>query len=521
MTPPTAPAPRSSFLVNLCSYYVGDACGLVGFVVLTPILLEYLGRAQYGLMAVAGAVLGYLGLLDLGLKPTLTRYVAAAEAVGDRARTAALISSTLVLFAGLGLVGLLLALVVSRFVGPLFDVDAALLPVCALFLALKGVQFAVALPLGTYESANYGTNDIARMNGIRSLGSLLELGGTLLVVWLDGGLPALAGMGIGITVVTGLLNRRVLRAALPGLRIRLALARAAIVRELFGYSFFFFLDSVIVLLVFKTGELVIGTLLGVSAVATYAILGQASRALMAAIFRISGTLYPSFSALAARGDQAELRRLFTRAMDGALLLATGTALLLGFFGTAVARRWLGVDDVEAGVLICFAGVILTHTPVSLASKYLAAAGLLPRLVVPSVLEGLGNLGLSIVLTGRFGVTGVAAATLVAQLLTTTWYNPRLACRSMGLPAGRFFLERGQRVALAGLPTLVLAAGLYWLVDPEKSLIRLILCLVASALVHTASAAFLWRRVHGRRTGRPGGELPPPAAPPGSHPGGHA
>ena len=48
---------------------------LVAFV-MTPYILGHLGPSTYGLWVLAGAIVGYAGLLDLGVAGALTKYVA-------------------------------------------------------------------------------------------------------------------------------------------------------------------------------------------------------------------------------------------------------------------------------------------------------------------------------------------------------------------------------------------------------------------------------------------------------------
>ena len=44
--------------------------------VLTPILVRYLGQAAYGLWAAFGSVIGYFGLLNFGMGTATTKYTA-------------------------------------------------------------------------------------------------------------------------------------------------------------------------------------------------------------------------------------------------------------------------------------------------------------------------------------------------------------------------------------------------------------------------------------------------------------
>ncbi len=490
---PDASQQRRSFLLNLASFYTSDALQFIVYLFLTPYLLHYLGKEQYGLLAVADSVLGYLGLLNMGLTPVLTRFVAASEAAEDRQRTVALLSTTLALFIALGTAGMLIAWGVAAHIDALFHLQAALVPACALFLALKGIEFAVATPLQIYAAGNYGIQNITTMNGIRGLTGLVDAIGGFAIVRLDLGMKSLAILALFNAVVAGLLNRQSLRRALPGLRLSLHRASRPIAGELLSYSAFFALDSVIVLIVFKTDEIVIAGAIGTAAVATYAIIGQASRAVMNGASRISSTLYPSYAALAQKQDFAELRRIFRRAMDGTLYVSAGFSVLFMAFVGQLVERWLSlpVGDVPRGIVWGLGGIILTAAPVSVASKYIAGVGIIRSVAVISIVEGASNLALSLLLVGRIGLTGVALGTLVSQALTTTWYNPGIALRHQGVSRPRFWIGRILRVGTVTLPTALMAMGLlrHW---PEPAIWQLGVDLVVCALLHAACAGLAWR-----------------------------
>ncbi len=58
-------------LRNALSNLTGTVIGLaVGFVTM-PLVVHHLGPTQFGLWVLATGVVGYVGVLDLGLAPTL------------------------------------------------------------------------------------------------------------------------------------------------------------------------------------------------------------------------------------------------------------------------------------------------------------------------------------------------------------------------------------------------------------------------------------------------------------------
>src|SRR5215813_8913252 len=79
--------------------------GGINFVV-SPIVVRSLGETQYGAWVLLVSMVGYLGLLDLGVRSAVTRYVAAHYATGDHVRANQVYGAALRLFSACGIVAL-------------------------------------------------------------------------------------------------------------------------------------------------------------------------------------------------------------------------------------------------------------------------------------------------------------------------------------------------------------------------------------------------------------------------------
>src|SRR2546422_5233608 len=94
---------------------------LVGLAAI-PVTIRSLGEARFGLLGLAWAILGYVGVLDLGLGRATTKFVAEYLAVGDaeglrRVATLSVASQTLMGVLGGALFALLAPLLVSTVLG--------------------------------------------------------------------------------------------------------------------------------------------------------------------------------------------------------------------------------------------------------------------------------------------------------------------------------------------------------------------------------------------------------------------
>lgn len=444
--------PRN-FIKNLLSFYGTDLLMVAVFLVLTPLLLHHFGMLRFGTMAIADSVLGYLGLLNLGLQPSITRFVAESEANAQLERTKRLMSSAFVLFTGLGLIGMIIAGLLAWNAESLFHLDAALATECSIFIAIKGVELAVMLPLGVYSAANYGVGNMVKMNVIRSAGGVIEVACVLLLIYFGGNLIHFALAALANTILGGLAQRWAMRHALPHLRMTPRYFDKATSKELLAYGSFYSLDSIVVLLVMKSDELVISTAMGAASVAAYSVASKTSVAIIRGVGRLSHPLVPEFSAWASRKQFPEIRASFMRLTDATLALSSGAAIAFGLFGHTLITGWLKLapSALPPSVVWCFALFLLTISPISAASSYVASVGLLPKIALISIWEGLANLGLSLILVRYMGLTGVILATVVVQATSTMWFNPRVALRHQNIAQLAFWRRRLQVLARTIVP----------------------------------------------------------------------
>src|SRR5579864_5582324 len=95
-------------LRNVFSNWLGLLLRGAISVALTPIMIHYLGDFQYGLWVLVMSVVDYSGILDLGIRPTLHRFVARWKSLNDRVALNETMGTALAFSSGAGLLVLLL-----------------------------------------------------------------------------------------------------------------------------------------------------------------------------------------------------------------------------------------------------------------------------------------------------------------------------------------------------------------------------------------------------------------------------
>src|SRR5690606_39467850 len=90
----TVPNPVRNVLANWTAFLFSAAVGFV----LAPFVVRSLGDGAYGAWVLLGSTVGYLGLLDLGIRGAVMRYVANLHAAADHREASHMASAALFMF---------------------------------------------------------------------------------------------------------------------------------------------------------------------------------------------------------------------------------------------------------------------------------------------------------------------------------------------------------------------------------------------------------------------------------------
>lgn len=105
----------SGSFLRLVALLTGMAISLF----MMPFLVKSLGDHWYGLWVLVASTLGFYGVLDLGLSSATQRFISHALGQDDKPEMNSVLSNSLALFTGIGLVAAIITTVIAL-VSPLF-----------------------------------------------------------------------------------------------------------------------------------------------------------------------------------------------------------------------------------------------------------------------------------------------------------------------------------------------------------------------------------------------------------------
>ncbi len=140
-------------------------------IIITPFVIRHLGPSQYGLYSLAGAILPYFALLDLGLGKTITRYVAIYRSRHDEEGEARFLTTTARLFVIIVVImlaiGACIYVNIERIWGD--NLTSAELSDLRRILLLVIATHTIILPGNGFTAICYGTGHFAFPRGIQTI----------------------------------------------------------------------------------------------------------------------------------------------------------------------------------------------------------------------------------------------------------------------------------------------------------------------------------------------------------------
>src|SRR3954449_2645792 len=116
---------RSAVILrNVASNWTGFLVNAAITLALTPYLLHVLGVGRYGIWILASSIIGYYGLLDVGIRAGVTQYLTRSIAIRDFGGAGEVVSTAVALLAMLAGVMVLLSVAGALFAPRIFDFGA-------------------------------------------------------------------------------------------------------------------------------------------------------------------------------------------------------------------------------------------------------------------------------------------------------------------------------------------------------------------------------------------------------------
>jgi O-antigen/teichoic acid export membrane protein len=433
-------------------------------VVIAPFLIHRLGESIYGLWILIAALTGYFGLLDLGIRGSVGRYIAFHRAQQDFNAVNAVLNTALVLLCGVAGVACLATLISVWLFPHVFEIPAGYHNPARIALLIVGLNLALTFPVAIFDSVLWALQRFDLLNIVDIPVGILR---TVLVFYFIGrgdGLIALANIAIAMTALAAVIKAIMSFWIEPQLRLNLRFAGMATARKIYGYGIWSFLLAAAREGRGQLSPVLIGALLNVSFVTVYSIasrlIGYATQFVIAS----TGVLTPVATTLHAQEKNEQQQKLFVEGGKYCSAVALYFALLFIVLGRSLIRVWVGPELVAqgAGTLLDIL-VIGEIIPMSQWVTYSMILGMARHKLSAwvAVVEVIIMVVLMVLLVKPMGLVGVCLAVAVAGFLCRGIFQVIYGCHLMRVSVWRYSLEALLRPTVLAV---VLGAALWLAAD---------------------------------------------------------
>jgi O-antigen/teichoic acid export membrane protein len=396
---------------NALLSFVAQATPLVVALVALPVLIRGLGTQRFGAFQLAWVILAYFAAFDLGLGRAASKFVAEYVARGERdaVRHAVTAAAGVQLVTALLGAGMLTA-AVPTLVHHVLKVPPGLTGEVRRAFYLLAIALPAVLGASTYSGVLQAVQRFDLVTRVQVATSVLTYGLPLAVLQLGGGLGAVVGAVVAVRLLALVAYVALAYRAVPDLRGRLHFEWPTLTR-MAAFGGWVSISNVASPLMLYLDRYVIGSVLGLAAVAYYTAPYDVIVRLTIVPASIVPPLFPAFSAFGGVGDTRRLTELFSRAAKYLALTMVPIAAALVALAPPGLAAWLGGDFARHATLpaqILAAGIMVN----AMAQLPFAALQAVGRADLPAkfhLAELPCYVALLIFLVSHLGITGAALA----------------------------------------------------------------------------------------------------------------
>lgn len=425
----------------------------------TPIMLQILGKAEYGLYSLSNSVIGYLSLLSFGFGSTIIRYISKYRAENKKEKVEEIVGLFLLIYCLSGILVLIVGGILSFYVEPIFH--KGLLPEeiqkVHILILIMTFNTAISFPMSVFSSliTSYEKYIFRRLVDMITTVAAPIL--NLVALYMG---FASVGMAVSSTILQVIMIPINVGYCFRVLKIRPRFKKCdpEFFGELVKFSFFIFIGTVVDMLFWSTDKVILGMLSGSLAVAVYNVGGTFNSMVINLSTSISNVLTPRITGMVVKNaSKEELTELFIRI--GRLQYIIIALIVSGFtvFGQSFINLWAGPDYADSywiAVLTMFPLCIPLIQNIGL-SIVIAQNKHKFRSVV-YLIVAIGNVISTYLLVPRWGVIGAAFCSCISYLIGQGLIMNIFYYKAIGINIPLFWKNIGK---MSIFPGIMLFAGI--------------------------------------------------------------
>lgn len=342
--------------------YVSLLVGYIISIIYTPIMLNLLGKSEYGLYNLVSSVVSYLGLLSFGFGSAYMRYYSRYKVNNDDYNIAKLNGMFLIVYTCIGIITILFGTVLIQNIDFILgnSITKSELETAKILMNIMILNMAT-----TFVTSVFNSNIIANEEYIFQ--KLLYLLKTIINPFIIIPVLLMGYRSVGMVIATTIINISIelvnIIFCYKKLNIKFCFKKFdfKLMKEMAIFSSFIFLNMIIDQINWNVDKFILGRFRGTSDVAIYGLAAQLNTYYLSLSTSLSSVFIPRVNRMVALyNDNKELTKLFTRVGRIQFIILSLICSGFIFYGQTFINLWAGQEYKDAYFI-----VILLIVPVTI------------------------------------------------------------------------------------------------------------------------------------------------------------
>ncbi|MGB5445823.1 MAG: oligosaccharide flippase family protein [Psychromonas sp.] len=436
-------------LINILSLYI-----------ITPYTINAVGDQYYGLWTLIASFTGYYFLLDFGISSTVIKFVAKSIADKNLIERDILVSNAFFLFTFISLIALLPILIISF--GFYHFSPEELKTISVILILIAGFEFMVCLPLKVFQGVAYAYLDYPVSSLLDILKTIIRAVGIFLLIYHREDIIFLPVISLTtsifyyVCISYFVFSRHKLKISWNQVSKKELLA-------LTGFSKYLFITQIGDLLRFRIDYIVISMMLSLESITIYAIAQKLADVYMQVIMKMLGVLNPLIFQLSSETDSIKRVDTYFNCIRISCILsfAIGTSIIVS--ASLLISLWMGDNYLQAVTILSFLVFALSMDLIQIPSHaILQSIEKHHYFSWLTIIEGVCNLILSIILGLNYGLIGIVLGTVIPMTTIKILVLPYFLCRESGMSLKYYYQVILGPLSLA----VVISTFVFYILLPE-------------------------------------------------------
>lgn len=399
--------------------YIVIALNIIVGIAYTPFLIRMLGQAEYGLYSIVYSVISCITLMDMGFGNAIIIYTARYINQGNKEKQEKLHGMFFIIYCVIGILAAAVGLVLYFNVNTLFGKTLTTLEISKAKIMMLILTFNLAI---TFPFSIFGNILVAHekfvVNKIVNIIQIL-LKPIIMIPLLLCGYKSIA-MVIVLTVVNIICLGLNTIVCIKKVKVKLKFKKfdVKLLKEIFAYSFFIFLNQVIDRVNWSLDQFVLGAVAGTVATAVYSVASQLNSMYMNFSTAISGVMLPKVTKMEDdKANNKEFSDVFIS--TGRIQYILMALIITGFviFGKTFINWWAGEGYSNTYIIACILMIPMTIPLIqNIGLSILQAKNLFKYRTMIFLGIAILNIAISIPLAKVYGGIGAAIGTAISLIL---------------------------------------------------------------------------------------------------------